>query len=207
MFPFSAKNSLIWGVKCEKLNFIKSQGNSLDKVRKLQMNGTVIQKLLEILSPPEGTEHSRQFLLLRTELLTENCRWVPLFAEHYIQKKTVPFYLKFLNERGGETAVGGSSLERTLSGHEKGVRNWSWLLTTNNGSFPNSRNTKRVCKILKILMMMMMMMMMIIIILRRKLTCCANDFVLLNHFQLVYNIYYLAVQDVQVLQPGWFCFL
>ena len=130
MFPVSAKNSLIWGVKCEKLNFRKSQGNLLDKVRKLQMNGTVIQKILEILSPPEGTENSRQFLLLRTEILTENCSWVPLFAEHFCQKKTVPSYLKFLNERGRETAVSGSSRKRTRSVHEKGVRNWSWLLTT-----------------------------------------------------------------------------
>ena len=55
------------------------------------------------------------------------------------------------------------------------------LLNQPNGSFPDSRNTKRMCKILKILMMIMMMMM-LIIILRRKLTCCANDFVLLNRF-------------------------
>ena len=69
-------------------------------------------------------------MLLRTEILTENCSWVPLFAEHFCQKKTVPSYLKFLNERGRETAVSGSSRKRTRSVHEKGVRNWSWLLTT-----------------------------------------------------------------------------
>ena len=66
-------------------------------------------------------------MLLRTEILTENCSLVPLFAEHFCQKKTVPSYLKFLNERGRETAVSGSSRKRTRSGHEKGVRNWSWL--------------------------------------------------------------------------------
>ena len=84
-------------------------------------------------------------MLLRTDILTENCRWVPLFTEHYCQKKTVPSYLKFLNERGGETTVSGSSRKRTRSGHEKSVRNWSWLL----GSFSDSRNTKPMCKILK----------------------------------------------------------
>ena len=57
------------------------------------MNGTVIRKILEILSPPEGTENSKQFLLLRTEILTENCSLVPLFAEHFCQKKTVPSYM------------------------------------------------------------------------------------------------------------------
>ena len=47
--PFSTKNSLTWSVKCEKLNFRKSQGIIRYKLRKLYMNETVIQKYLAVL--------------------------------------------------------------------------------------------------------------------------------------------------------------
>ena len=45
-FPFLWKNSLTWGVKCEKLNLRKLLGHLLDKLRKLHTSGTVILKLL-----------------------------------------------------------------------------------------------------------------------------------------------------------------
>ena len=64
----SAKNSLTWGVECEKLNFRKSEPwNLLDKqVRKIvrEWNSD-----LEIVSLPQSIENSRQFLLLRTDIL------------------------------------------------------------------------------------------------------------------------------------------
>ena len=67
---FSEKNSVIWGMKCEK--FPKIVGNLLNKLRKLYMNGTVT---LEIFSPPQGIENSIQFLLLRT-VSTGKSPWV-----------------------------------------------------------------------------------------------------------------------------------
>ena len=44
-FPFSTKNSLTWGLKCE-IKLQKIVGNLLDVLRKLYINGTVIQKFL-----------------------------------------------------------------------------------------------------------------------------------------------------------------
>ena len=46
-FPFSAKNSLTQGAKCEKLNFRKSQG--IYHASFENMTGTVIQKFLAVL--------------------------------------------------------------------------------------------------------------------------------------------------------------
>ena len=40
-FLFTTKNSLTWGVKCEKSDQ-KIVGDLLEKLRKLYMNGTVI---------------------------------------------------------------------------------------------------------------------------------------------------------------------
>ena len=56
LFAFSSKNSLTWGVKIVH-----------------EWNGHQ-----EIFSLPQDIENSRQFLLLQTDIFTENSRWVPL---------------------------------------------------------------------------------------------------------------------------------
>ena len=48
-FLFSTKNSLTLEVKCEKINFKKTVGNLLDKLRKLCMNATFTYKFLAVL--------------------------------------------------------------------------------------------------------------------------------------------------------------
>ena len=45
-FPFSTNKRLTWVLKCEKFIMQKIVGNLLDMLRKLYMNGTVIQKFL-----------------------------------------------------------------------------------------------------------------------------------------------------------------
>ena len=82
-FPFSSKNSLIWRVKCEKLNFRKSW-------RIYKISSKIVRECnghLKILSLPQGIENSRQFLLLRTDIL---------------QKPVVgwPCFFKFLSKNG-----------------------------------------------------------------------------------------------------------
>ena len=69
-FPFSAKNSVIWGMKCEKLNFRKSQGIYQISFESCSIKGTVIQKFLAFLKVQKILGN---FLLLRTE----KSRWVP----------------------------------------------------------------------------------------------------------------------------------
>ena len=54
-FLFPSKNSLALGVKCEKLELQKIIKNLLDKLWKLHMNGTVIQKFF---SYPQVIENS-----------------------------------------------------------------------------------------------------------------------------------------------------
>ena len=48
-FPFSAKNSVTWLVKYEKLNLRNFVRNVLDKLGKLYMDGTFIYKFLAVL--------------------------------------------------------------------------------------------------------------------------------------------------------------
>ena len=52
-----------------KIKLQKIVGNLLDKLRKLYMDGTVIYKHVEISSSPQVIENSRQYLLLRTDVL------------------------------------------------------------------------------------------------------------------------------------------
>ena len=60
--PFFTKNNLTWRVKCEKLNFRKSQG-----IYQISLeNCTRIERSLKIFSRPQVIENSRQCLLLRT---------------------------------------------------------------------------------------------------------------------------------------------
>ena len=51
-FPFYYENSITWGVKCEKLKIVH------------EWNGHI-----EIFSRPQIIENSRQYLLLRTDIL------------------------------------------------------------------------------------------------------------------------------------------
>ena len=73
-FLFSTKNSLTWGLKCEKLNFRKSQGiYQISFENRQEWNGH-----LEIFSRPQAEENSRQHLLLRVDSLQKTvvgCPW------------------------------------------------------------------------------------------------------------------------------------
>ena len=73
-FLFSTKNSLTWGVKCEKLNSRKSQGvYQISFENRQEWNGH-----LEIFSRPQAEENSRQHLLLRVDILQKTvvgCPW------------------------------------------------------------------------------------------------------------------------------------
>ena len=52
------------------------------------MNGTVIRTFLTVL---RTTENSRQYLLLRTDILQKlNSRWVPLINDLFITNSMVP---------------------------------------------------------------------------------------------------------------------
>ena len=66
-FPFSAKNSLRWRVKCQKLS-------SENRTEFIRQASKIIHKWkghLEILSLRQGKENSRQFLLLRTDIAVQ----------------------------------------------------------------------------------------------------------------------------------------
>ena len=78
-------------MKCEKLHFQKIVGNLLDKLRKLYMNRTAGP--LEIFSRPQVIESSRQYLLLRTNILQKTvvgCPWslfrVMLIKSQFLKK-------------------------------------------------------------------------------------------------------------------------
>ena len=74
---FHEKKCLSWGVKCEKSNLRKSQGNLLDKVPKLLINGTWS---LEIFILPQVIENSRQYLLFRTDICRKQSLGAPASA-------------------------------------------------------------------------------------------------------------------------------
>ena len=63
-----------------KIKLQKIVGNLLDKLRKLYMDGTVIYKHVEISSRPQVIENSRQYLLLRTDVLQKTVVGPPLSA-------------------------------------------------------------------------------------------------------------------------------
>ena len=72
-FPFSKKNSVTWVVKYEKLNFRKSKG-----IYEISFENCTWTNHLEIFSCPQAKENSRQYLLLRTDVLREKvvgCPW------------------------------------------------------------------------------------------------------------------------------------
>ena len=76
-FPFSTKNSLTWGLKCE-IKLQKIVGNLLDVLRKLYINGTVIQKFLAFLKLQKMLGNFSS----PNRYFTETTRWVPLQQIH-----------------------------------------------------------------------------------------------------------------------------
>ena len=75
-FPFSTKNRLTWRLKCEKLNFRKSQGIyqiSYKTVHEWKSH-------LEIFSLPQVIENCRLFLFLRTDILQKTVVGCPCLS-------------------------------------------------------------------------------------------------------------------------------
>ena len=75
VFLFTTKNNLIWGVKCEKLNFRKSSG--IHKISFKHCSWMEPSSGL-INSWPQVIENSRQWLLLRSDILQKTiagCPW------------------------------------------------------------------------------------------------------------------------------------
>ena len=79
--PFSTKNSLIWGrlgSEIWKIELQKLVGNLVDKIRKLHMNRTVIQKFLAVLS------NRKFYAIFASPNFTENSLWgAPVYLCHF----------------------------------------------------------------------------------------------------------------------------
>ena len=81
-FPFSMKNSLAWGVKCERLNLRRN----LSKLRNLYMNGMVVQDRFQ----PSSRKRKLQVIFASpNRYFTENSRWMPLFYTVIIKTRRV----------------------------------------------------------------------------------------------------------------------
>ena len=85
--PFSTKNRLTWVLKCEKLNFIENRREFIRYITKIvhEWNGH-----LEIFSLPQAIENSRQFLLLRTDILQKTVLGCPWPSKVYVQYPAGP---------------------------------------------------------------------------------------------------------------------
>ena len=92
-FPFSTKNSLTWGLKCEIKLIRKSYREFIRYATKIvhKWNGH-----LDIFSLLQAVGNVKQFLLFRTDILqkTVAAEWVPLAPLRHLKKGHVICYSK-----------------------------------------------------------------------------------------------------------------
>ena len=90
-FPFSRKNSLTWGLKCEIKLITKSYREFIRSATKIvqKWNGH-----LEIFSLLQAIENVSQFLLLRTDILQKKVAGLPLAPLRHQKKGYLTCYAK-----------------------------------------------------------------------------------------------------------------